>query len=64
MIDIRGIPTPVCPICGSTLIRLTVQFDPETYEISLYFLKDAECAVCGCLITPPTVLDHPGYLNE
>jgi len=58
--DARGIPTPQCPNCASTLLRLTVKFDPETYEIDLYFLGDAECAVCNTLITAPTPLDLPG----
>jgi len=26
MLDIRGIPSPVCPCCGSTLLRVTVEF--------------------------------------
>jgi hypothetical protein len=61
MIDIRGIPSPVCPCCGSTLLRLTVEFDPQTYEISGYLLDDAKCVSCRCLITAPTPLDHPDY---
>lgn len=56
-IDARGIPSPVCPICGSALLRVTVQFDLETYEISSYFLDDAECIDCHSLITAPTPLD-------
>lgn len=61
MLDIRGIPSPVCPCCGSTLLRLTVEFDPETYEIAGYLLDDAQCVECKCLITAPTPLDHPDY---
>jgi len=61
MLDIRGIPTPVCPCCGSTLLRVTVMFDQETYEISGYLLNDAQCMLCQCLITAPTPLDHPDY---
>lgn len=60
MIDARGIPTPQCPNCSSTLLTLTVKFDPETYEIDLYFLNNASCAVCGTLLTAPTPLDLPG----
>jgi hypothetical protein len=61
MIDVRGIPTPTCPCCGSNLLRLTVQFDPVDYEIGMYFLDDAECGKCGCLITAPTPMDHPDF---
>ena len=61
MLDIRGIPTPVCPCCHSTLLRLTVEFDPQTYEIAGYLLDDAQCMECKCLITAPTPLDHPDY---
>jgi hypothetical protein len=61
MVNLRGIPTPACPCCGSTLLRMTVQFDPNTYEIQMYLLDDAECIDCGCLITAPTPLDHPEY---
>jgi len=58
-IDLRGIPSPVCPCCGSTFLRISAQFDPATYDISLYLLDDAECLQCKCLITAPTPLDHP-----
>jgi hypothetical protein len=43
---------------------MTVQFDPNTYEIEMYLLDDAECIDCGCLITAPTPLDHPEYEVE
>jgi hypothetical protein len=61
VVNLRGIPTPVCPCCGSSLLRLTVQFDPDTYEVEMYLLDDAECVECKCLITAPTPLDHPEY---
>jgi len=59
MLNLRGIPTAQCPCCGSTLLRITAAFDPETYDISYYLLDDAECVECKCLITAPTPLDHP-----
>lgn len=62
MVDMRGIPTPVCPCCGSTLLRISAQFDFETYEISAYLLDDAECLKCKCKITAPTPLDHPDLM--
>ncbi|NCW94156.1 MAG: hypothetical protein EBW79_04030 [Actinobacteria bacterium] len=55
--DIRGIPTPICPYCSSDLINLTVKFDLETYEISMYLLDNASCAECGALVTAPTPED-------
>jgi hypothetical protein len=61
MLDIRGIPTPICPCCHSTLLRVTIEFDPQTYEIAGYLLDDAQCVECKCLITAPTPLDHPDY---
>ena len=56
MSDFRGIPTPICP-CGSDLLRITATFDSETYEITGYLIDDANCAVCGALLTAPTPLD-------
>ena len=56
----RGIPTAACPLCGSVMLNITAQFDPETYEISLYFL-DAKCSDCGCLLTAPTPLDKSDH---
>ena len=57
--DIRGVPTPLCPYCNSDLITITAIFDPETYEISMYFLDNASCAECGALLTAPTPEDLP-----
>jgi hypothetical protein len=59
--DVRGLPTPVCPCCGSGLLKITASFDVETYELDMYLLDNAECANCKCLITAPTPLDHPNY---
>ena len=55
--DLRGIPTPICPECESPFIRITAIFDPETYEIQMYLLDDAECLACGSKLTAPTPLD-------
>lgn len=57
--DIRGLPTPICPYCSSDLITITVKFDPETYEISMYLLDNANCGNCGALLTAPTPGDLP-----
>lgn len=53
--DARGIPTRECPECGGNILRIDAIFD-EDYDLSFYML-DAECAQCGCLITAPTPLD-------
>jgi hypothetical protein len=60
-LNARGIPTPICPCCESSLLRVTVQFNEDTYEIVGYLLDDAECMECKCKITAPTPLDHPEY---
>lgn len=51
--DIRGVPTHVCP-CGCNIWNLKVIFD--SCEIATYFL-DMECANCGTLATAPTPID-------
>jgi rRNA maturation protein Nop10 len=55
--DVRGIPTAICPNCGSNLLIIAAQFDPETYEIQMYHL-DASCGICGTLLTAPTPPDR------
>ncbi|MBM3722300.1 MAG: hypothetical protein FJW49_03240 [Actinobacteria bacterium] len=57
--DIRGLPTPICPFCHSDLITITVKFDPDSYEISMYLLDNATCSECGALLTAPTPEDLP-----
>jgi hypothetical protein len=52
--DLRGVPTHVCP-CGCDIWNLKVVFDD--FEISSYFL-DMECASCGSLATAPTPIDR------
>ena len=54
-LNARGIPTSVCPICGTNIFKVLVTFDEE-YNIEQYLL-DSECAECGTLITAPTPLD-------
>jgi hypothetical protein len=61
--DARGIPTSECPSCASNIFTIQACFDPETYEIEMYLLN-AECAMCGTLVTAPTPLDLPGVCNE
>ena len=52
-IDLRGTPIDVC-VCGSLIFKVTCMFEDK--EISLYF-TDAECALCGALVTVPTLVD-------
>ncbi len=61
-VDLRGIPSPCCPICNSKIILVKVMFDPEDYEIGMYYL-DGQCNQCGTLITVPTPLDHPNNIK-
>lgn len=53
--DARGIPTRECPECANTLFTIQAVFDDD-YNVGLYLL-DAQCAMCGCLVTAPTPLD-------
>jgi hypothetical protein len=57
--NFRGIPTCACPACGSHLIQITAAFCPHTYELEMYLLDNACCAVCHSLLTAPTPIDHP-----
>ena len=58
-LDARGIPTNECPSCANRLFTVQVSFDDD-YNVGQYFL-DAECAMCGTLVTAPTAIDHPEY---
>lgn len=57
--DYRGIPTCACPACGSHLLEITALFSPDTYEIEMYLLDNARCAMCQAELTAPTPIDHP-----
>ena len=59
--DIRGLPTHVCP-CGSELWKVSTIF--KDYQVAMYFL-DMECALCGTIATAPTLVDMPeDYVPE
>ena len=51
LVDFRGIPTCACPVCGSHLLEITAAFCPETYEIEMYLLDNARCAMCQTHLT-------------
>lgn len=55
MLDLRGIPTRICPNCGSDLFTIQAIFD-DNYEIGMYLLN-CECALCKTKLTAPTPLD-------
>ena len=54
--DIRGVPTTVCP-CGSIVWNLKATFESDTGNIGMYFM-DMECSVCGTIATAPTPEDY------
>lgn len=56
MMDARGIPSAVCPNCGSNMFVIVATFDPESYELDTYLL-DGSCLNCGTLLTIPTPED-------
>lgn len=59
--DIRGVPTHVCP-CGSQMWKVKTIF--RDYQIAMYML-DMECIDCGTLATAPTLKDMPtDYVPE
>jgi rRNA maturation protein Nop10 len=60
--DLTGIPSTCCINCGSKVILVKVVFDPEDYEIGMYFL-DGKCNECGSLMTVPTPIDHPNNIK-
>jgi len=57
MMDLRGIPTRVCPACDCRFFNIVASFDDE-YNVATYKLE-ADCWNCGALITVPTPLDLP-----
>lgn len=54
--DMRGIPTAICP-CGYSMFVAVVQFDEIERTIE-YYLTDGICALCGTLVTLPTQMDE------
>lgn len=65
-INSRGIPSALCPSCGSDLIWIVATFDQETYEVSGYLLDNAKCYNCESPLTAPCTIDasergYPGF---
>jgi hypothetical protein len=40
-------------------LEITASFNPDTYEIEMYLLDNARCAMCQADLTAPTPIDHP-----
>lgn len=57
-LDARGIPTAMCPDCGSSWLMVPVMFDTEDYEIAAWG-TEASCFGCGALVTACTPVDVP-----
>jgi hypothetical protein len=49
-VDASGIPTPVCPLCGSEWLMVPVLFDHETYDVASWGLE-GECYSCHTKVT-------------
>ena len=62
MLDAQGLPTAECPNCASALFKTAMSFDPDSYEVAMYFLE-GECVSCGTLVTLPTPLDRENYCD-
>lgn len=63
-VDVGGIPTAACAVCGCTWIVTSVNLDPETYEIASWLLHDARCHDCGSIVTLACPPDHPEFRAE
>jgi hypothetical protein len=60
-VELKGIPTAACPLCGCTWFITGVSLDAETYEISSWMLAGASCHDCGTLVTLACPPDHPDF---
>jgi hypothetical protein len=58
-VELRGIPTAACPMCGGSWFTTAVALDLETYEIASWQLQGAKCFECQSEITLACPLDHP-----
>jgi hypothetical protein len=57
-IDARGLPTPVCPVCGEEWLVIPVKFFHESYTIAIWG-TDGYCYSCKSKVTACTPLDLP-----
>jgi hypothetical protein len=62
-IDARGIPTAVCPLCGSDWFYVPVKFNLETHKISAWG-PDGYCYSCSSKVTVVTPVDGEVLLDE
>lgn len=55
--NLSGIPTAVCPNCGSDQIWVVVKFDEE-YNIGWWGLDEAKCYKCHTIMTVVCPADY------
>jgi hypothetical protein len=48
--DASGIPTSMCPLCGSRWLKVAIMFDDETYDVAMWGTR-GECYECGTMLT-------------
>ena len=60
-VELRGLPTAACPLCGGTWFVTAVTLDPDTYEIASWMLQGVTCHDCGSLVTLACPPDHPNF---
>ncbi len=58
--DMRGLPSPVCPACGETWVVLPVKFCKDSYTIVMWG-TDGHCYKCKTLMTACTPEDLPEF---
>lgn len=57
-IDASGIPTPVCPVCGSEWLVVPVKFCKDSYMIGMWGVN-GHCYNCKSEVTACTPKDFP-----
>jgi hypothetical protein len=60
-VELGGIPTAACPMCGSPWFITAVSLDPDTYEIASWQLQNVRCQDCSTLVTLACPPDHPDF---
>jgi hypothetical protein len=59
-LDARGIPTSVCPKCGSDWLMAPIRLHPDSYTIAMWGTKGF-CYSCKTKVTigtPPDAIDE------
>lgn len=63
VLDASGIPTPVCPNCGSDWFMAPIRICPDTYAIVMWGVKGF-CYSCKTKVTIGTPSDVILYMSE